>query len=175
MTLPTLLQGALATLVAVAAINDLRSRTIPNWLVLAGIAGGFTLNPWISGWPGLKDASLGFGVALLVYLPLFLLRAMGGGDVKLMAAVGSLSGPQNWLVIFVLTAIVGGVVALAVVLFRGAVGRTVRNIAGLIGNLARGRAPWSGNDALQVGGSSAMTLPHGFAIAIGTAVFLLFS
>jgi prepilin peptidase CpaA len=80
----------LLALVLTAAFYDLRWRRIPNWLVLAGVLLGFGLNGFLSGAPlrGLLQALLGFGLASLVYFPLYVIRAMGAGDVKLMMAVG---------------------------------------------------------------------------------------
>src|SRR5687767_3708853 len=102
-----------------AAATDLRSRRIPNWLVVAGLLAGVTLNVVLAGWSGLLAAALGFALALAVYVPLFILRAMGGGDVKLMAAVGCMAGPQNWLTIFILASLAGGVMAIVILLSRG--------------------------------------------------------
>ena len=65
----------------------------------------------------LKKAGLtpkAFRSRLLVYVPLYLIRGMGAGDVKLMAAVGAIAGPGHWLGIFLATAVIGGVVSLLV-------------------------------------------------------------
>ena len=74
----------------VAAVFDLRTRRIPNWLCAAGFIAGFACQIALFRWTGARDAALGAGIALLIYIPLFALRAVGGGDVKLMAAVGSM-------------------------------------------------------------------------------------
>ena len=66
-------------------------------LVVAGFVVGIALNTWLAGWPGTQQSLMGFGLAALVYVPLFILRAMGGGDVKLMAAAGAIIGPRDWL------------------------------------------------------------------------------
>lgn len=172
MLLPSGIQAVLAFVVVAAAITDLRSRCIPNWLVLCGFFAGLALNGMLGGWSGLGNALLGCGAALLVYLPLFAMRAMGGGDVKLMGAVGALAGPQNWFVIFILAAVTGGIIALVVLLGRGIFGRAVRNILLITGNLARLRAPWTGRSELDVSSSTAVTLPHGVSIAVGALLFL---
>ena len=87
-SIPDILQVVLASLTFAAAVSDLQSRTIPNWLVLSGIVLGFGINGYLFGWGGLLRSAMGFALAAVVYLPMFALRAMGGGDVKLMAAVG---------------------------------------------------------------------------------------
>jgi prepilin peptidase CpaA len=164
----------LLALVLTAAFYDLRWRRIPNWLVLAGVLLGFGLNGFLSGAPlrGLLQALLGFGLASLVYFPLYVIRAMGAGDVKLMMAVGSLVGWRAWLLIFVLTAVVGGITALIVILLRGRVRQTAGNVVLLLMNLAHLQAPHSAAEQLDVRSSKGLRLPHGAAIALGTIAFL---
>jgi prepilin peptidase CpaA len=105
----------LALLVA-AALYDVRYRRIPNWLTVSGVVLGFVINGLI-GVPegGLLFALQGLGAGFGVYMVLYVLRAMGAGDVKLMAAVGTLVGYQRWFGIFFVTALVGGVMALLLV------------------------------------------------------------
>jgi len=79
-------QIILAALVIAAAVFDLRTRRIPNWLCTAGPLWGVACQIVRFQCSGAR----GTGLALLIYVPLFALRAVGGGDVKLMAAVGSI-------------------------------------------------------------------------------------
>ena len=74
-------------MVAIAAVYDIRFRRIPNWLVLTGLVLGLGLNTFLFRWPGARASLLGIGLAFLIYFPLYLLRGMGAGDVKLMAAI----------------------------------------------------------------------------------------
>jgi prepilin peptidase CpaA len=170
--LATPIQMALAAVVIVAGIWDIRSRRIPNFVAAAGLAAGFAGHAWLGGWEGLKTAALGFGLACLVYLPLYLVRAIGGGDVKLMAAVGSLAGPSNWLVIFVFTAVLGGAFALLLAIVKGRLRRTLWNVGYILGELARLRAPHATRGELDVGHPEALRLPHGAVIAVSTLVIL---
>src|SRR5580704_17437778 len=116
--LPVILQIALLLLVAIAAVYDIRFRRIPNWLVLTGLLAGVVLNTLLLEWSGVRASLLGISLAFLIYFPLYLLRGMGAGDVKLMAAIGAIVGPANWIGIFFFTAIVGGVVAIALLAAR---------------------------------------------------------
>lgn len=102
---------SLLLLVLVAAVYDFRFRRIPNWLNASGLVLGFGLNLLLFQSKGLAIAGEGLLLAAAVYLPLYLLRGMGAGDVKLMAAIGSLVGPWPWFQIFLATAILGGVAA----------------------------------------------------------------
>ncbi len=99
-SLPLVLQVALLTLAVTAGFLDYRTRRIPNLPVLFGLMLGIGLNTMLDGTTGLGAAVRGVGLALLIYFPLFALRAMGAGDAKLMAAVGSIVGPGNWVIIF---------------------------------------------------------------------------
>ena len=162
----------LALVAGAAAVSDLRSRTIPNWLTVGGLVAGVVAQVALGGWTGAKAAVLGFGLAMLIYLPLFMLRAMGGGDVKLMAALGATAGPQNWLSIFLITSILGGVIALGTILLRGRFGKTMRNIRAILGQLVRLRAPYEADPELDVAHPKSVGLPHGAVIALGVAAFL---
>src|SRR5262245_26585197 len=114
--------AALTAVTFTAAVTDVRSRRIPNWITVGGFAAGLFLNVALYGLAGLKASLLGFGLALLIHLPLFAFRVTGGGDVKLMAATGAILGPQEWLRLFILASIAGGVHALALIMFRRAMG-----------------------------------------------------
>ena len=108
------LLAMLAIALLVAAFTDLRSRHIGNWLNGA-IALGAPLFWWASGlslWP---DVALQLGVALTTFAALavlFALRAMGGGDVKLLTALALWIAPMLFLKLLVVMALVGGVLTL---------------------------------------------------------------
>lgn len=165
----------LVALVVVAAIFDLVRRRIPNWLTAAGVVAGIGTNVYLLHWTGLRTSLLGIGVALLVYVPFYLLRAMGGGDVKLMMAVGSLAGPLNWLTIFVITSILGGLIAILMVLFKGRLQSTLWNVWFIVQQLGRFKAPYREKPELDVRTDQGLSLPHGAVIALGTAAFLAMS
>ena len=168
-------QTILATLVIAAAAFDLRTRLIPNWLCAAGLLCGFACQIALFQWSGAREAALGSGLALLIYVPLFALRAVGGGDVKLMAAVGSIAGPRSWIAIFLITAIVGGAIALVMVAFKGRTRRTLRNVGILLTELGHLRAPHRVEPELDVSSGQGLRLPHGCTIAAGTLLYLAYS
>ncbi len=171
--IPNSLQALLLALVLVAAVFDFLYRRIPNWLVVSGFIAGAILRIVLGGWQGLAEAAGGFGFAFSVYLIFYALRAMGAGDVKLMAAVGAIAGPVNWFSIFILTSITGGLLAVLLLLTRGGLNRTLKNVFVIAGELVQGRAPHRTDPALDVGSRSAVTLPHGITIAVGTCLFLI--
>ncbi len=84
----------LLALLALATRADLRARRIPNALTFPMMAGGIVLGAAFGGFDGLKEHALGAALGLGMLMPLYIMRWMGAGDVKLMAAVGALMGTQ---------------------------------------------------------------------------------
>ena len=171
--LPLILRAVLVVIVVTAAIYDLRYRKIPNWLVLTGLVLGFGLNTFLFGVTGLAASASGMGLALLIYFPLYLLRAMGAGDAKLMAAVGSIVGWGNWLAVFVATAVIGGALGIIVLLFAGRIRKTFWNIGWILNEILHFRAPYHSSKELDVRSAQGMRMPHGVAIALGSITFLV--
>jgi prepilin peptidase CpaA len=165
-------QILLGLLVTIAAIFDIRFRRIPNWLVLAGIVAGFACNFWFFGASGLLRAAEGLGLGFALYFPLYLVRARGAGDVKLLAAVGCVTGPNNCLWIFFLTAVLGGLIALVILVIRGRLRKTLFNVSWIVRDISQLRAPYQKNAELDVTTNKGMRLPHGVMIAVGAVAFV---
>ena len=163
-------------LIAVAVVGgwlDLRTRRIPNWLNLSGVVLGVGLNALFLRGEGAKLAAEGLGLALLIYLPLYLIRAMGAGDVKFMAAIGALIGPSNWFGVFLTSAILGGIASLGLIIARNRLHLTLSNISTITGELLHGRLPFRKDPSLDVHDRRALGLPHGTVIAISVGLFLI--
>jgi prepilin peptidase CpaA len=171
--MPTLLKLVLIGIALAAAFYDLRVRRIPNWVNLTGASLGIALNGYFEGWAGAATAIGGLLVALCVYLPLYALKGMGAGDVKLMAAVGALAGLGNWLLIFITTALLGGLAALALVLWRKRVNQTLLNLSAILGQLAKCKVPAEHDDTLSIQNDKSLKMPHGAVIAAGVGLFLV--
>ena len=102
----------IAAVVGIAAVTeDLRRRTISNWIPAVALAGGLFCQLTAKGWQGLGDAALGALSGFGVFLIFYLLGGMGGGDVKLMAGFGALLGAGRLLVAAFWTAVLGGLLA----------------------------------------------------------------
>ncbi len=172
--MPVVLKVALLAVVLVGAVYDFRSRKIPNWLSLSGIILGLGVNTLLFQAHGLRVALLGFCCSLAIYVPLYLLRGMGAGDVKLMAAVGAIVGPQNWLILFMATALVGGVIALIVILHKKRFWQTFANVAIMVPELLHFRLPSRSEPQLDVRRPDALRLPHAVSIALGSIAFVSF-
>jgi len=163
----------LCGLIAIAAAYDALFRRIPNWLTAAGIILGLALNVFLRGvWPGLRFSLAGLIAAFAIYFVLYRLRAMGAGDVKLMAAIGSLVGWESWIAIFLITAVLGGFAALVLVTWRGRVKKTLWNVAFILSEMKSGRPAYARREELDVRSPKGLGLPHGAVIAVGTIVFL---
>ena len=153
--------GVLMVLLLIAAVIDVRTGRIPNWLVFGGALYAIAYNSFFPVYPkdvGFLFAVYGLGLGLAAFLPLYALRAMGAGDVKLMAMVGAFLG--TWLTIGAVlgTLLAGGALALFLVLRSG--------------HLVRMLAPGVGGLAVH-DGASAGKMPYGVAIASGTLGYLL--
>ena len=169
MTIP--ITVALLLVVLTAGVYDLRVRRIPNWLTLSGLILGFGMNA-LAGQGDLVKAILGLLCALAVYVPLYLVRGMGAGDVKLMAAVGCMAGPSNWIRIFLVTALLGGAAALALVAAKRRFQQTTTNLGVIVTELVHYRVPARRNEQLDIRDSRALRMPHGMVIAAACIFFL---
>lgn len=96
-----------------AVLDDLRRGAISNWVNLTAIAGGLLYHSIHQGWRGLAASSGGAVLGFAIFLVVYCLGGMGGGDVKLMAAFGALLGPMGILTAAVLTSVIGALMAAA--------------------------------------------------------------
>jgi prepilin peptidase CpaA len=103
---------------ALAIVSDLWRRSVPDWLTAAGVAAGALLHGVHSGWSGLGLAAAGAALGFALLLPFALKGAMGGGDIKLMAAFGAMLGPPGILLTGLLATIFGGLWAVAWLIWR---------------------------------------------------------
>jgi prepilin peptidase CpaA len=170
--MPAAIRILLVIFVCLAAILDVRTRRIPNWLTVSALAVGVTAQLLLRGAAGGRAAALGFAVAVALTLPLFALRALGGGDVKLMAAAGAMAGPWSFLVIFVLNALFGGVAAIVLAIRRRRLSRALRNVGVIFTDLAHGRAPHTSHPQLDISSGQALTLPRAPIFASATLLAL---
>jgi prepilin peptidase CpaA len=148
-----------------AAIWDIRTRRIPNPLVITAFASGLALHLAFDGWRGLGSAMFSGLVAGAIFFVFFCAGGMGGGDVKLMAAVATLYGFAQMPSLLVLTSLAGGVMATALAVRH----RRLKETLGNMGTLAahhtqQGLTP---HDTHNIRNKSSLRLPYGVAIAAG--------
>jgi prepilin peptidase CpaA len=153
-----------AVLVAIGAgILDWRYRRIPNWLTVSGLAAGVAVNTILYRWPGLKASLLGTALGLGLLLPFVLVRSLGAGDWKLAGALGACLGPRQLLCVLMGTILVAGVMALAVVIWKGRLKQTLLNIAHLLAALFSLRMPGS---EVSLDDPQSTKIPFGVAMAL---------
>ncbi len=91
---------------ATAVALDLRSRTLTNWLTVPAFVSAVMFHCITGGLTGLGQSLAGFAVGFGILLVLWLIGGGGGGDVKLMGAIGAWLGPALTLVVFLSTSVV---------------------------------------------------------------------
>jgi len=158
-------------LAAAGAFVDVRERRIPNWLTYPGIVLGFLLRGLLLGWTGMGSALVGCLLAGGIFLLFYVVRAMGAGDVKLVAAIGSLLGPTDALVMLLATAICGGVLATVYAVYRRQVRSTLINVGGAL--QFHVQAGLQAHPELNLDNPAALRMPYGLAIAAGTLYVFL--
>jgi prepilin peptidase CpaA len=152
--------------VLIAAVIDVRTHRIPNILTFGSAAAAFAYHAWAGGAAGLGASAGGWAIGVGLFLPMFLLKGMGGGDVKLLGAVGAWLGPVGVLYAGLYSVMAGGILALVVGGVHGYLGKAFSNIWGLLGMWrTAGIQPLPG---LTIEDSVGPRLAYGLAIAAGT-------
>ncbi len=162
--------GVIVVVVA-AAVIDVRTKKIPNWLTLPSCVIGVCLNTFQEGLRGLEVSLLGFALGFSLLFFVYLLGGMGAGDVKLLSAVGAFLGPRLVFYAFVWMALSGGLMAVALIVSKRAVVKTSQNLKFLMSGWLTGS---SGRDShLTIQNQSLHKLTYGVAIAAGTVMAVL--
>jgi prepilin peptidase CpaA len=157
-------------LLAVACVSDVRTRRIPNVLTLSAAGGALLFHLATGGWSAAGWSLAGLFVGALLFFPMFALRGMGAGDVKLLAAVGAWLGPGQVAIVALATSIAGGVIALVVALAYGYLRTAVSNLFVLLMHWrVAGVRPLP---AVTLERAKGPRLAYAFPIAIGTVVTL---
>jgi prepilin peptidase CpaA len=120
----------------IAVIVDLKSHRIPNMLTASALCLGTGLQVYFGGLAGLLTAVLGAVIGLLVFIPFYAKKAMGAGDLKLMAAVGSFLGAPQVFYAIAATLICGGVFGMLVFALHGGSGNLLSRYFGMARTLA---------------------------------------
>lgn len=156
------------TVLAVATVTDLRSRRIPNWLVLPFLVAGIGVSAWLHGWAGVGHSLGGVVLGGFLFGILALMGGMGGGDVKLCAAIGAWIWTQQLIIALVLTGMVGGIMALCWAAVGGFLGELFQGTGKLL--FGMGKRGVKADPELTLSNPLAHKMPYAPAIAIGTLV-----
>ena len=158
----------LVPLAVLITYYDVRYRRIPNAFVLATLVSGLLINGILNGLGGLGSSVGGCLVAFAMMFALHLFGAMGAGDVKLFAAIGSVVGIGLVVPTFVIVVLTGGVLAvISTVRSRAVVETAHRVLQILIGFLPGWQVP-----RFAVPADRRLTIPYGVAITFGSLISL---
>jgi prepilin peptidase CpaA len=152
-------------LASCGAMFDVFTHRIPNELTYGGVIVGIVFWSAILGWRGFFIASLGALIAGGIFFLFYMVRAMGGGDVKLMAAVGSILGPRKSIEAVFACAIVGGVMAIAYAAYHGRIRGTLANVGDLLQYHIKHGA--RSHPEINLSNPTVIRMPYGVAIAMG--------
>lgn len=162
-------QQWIALVVSVCACGtDIRTRRIPNEITLGSTAVALAYALVVHGARGLLFAVLGWTAGLVIFLPFYLLRGLGAGDVKLMACLGAWLGPAPALWTGLYAALAGGVMAVILALASNYFRTAVRNTAELLTHFrVFGVRP---HPVLSLEHSKGPRLPYALPITAGAIV-----
>jgi len=161
--------GALLCAV-IGSIHDLRDRRIPNWVTGPAILAGLLLHSLTGHWSGLGYSALAGLVAGTVALVFWLAGGMGGGDVKLMIAVGCIAGWSSLHLLLFSIAIAGGVGAVVFSVYHKRLQQTLSNVIALL--VHHGRQGLKPHPELNLDNPGTLRLPFALPIAAGCLVTL---
>jgi prepilin peptidase CpaA len=167
----TLFEIFLVPLAVLIIYYDVRYRRIPNPFVLATLITGIILNVTIAGMSGAISSIGGCILAFILMFMLHVFGAMGAGDVKLFAAVGSVVGAHMVIPTLIVVVLMGGLLALVSTLRSGVFKTTMQRVLQIFVGLLPG---WE-MPRFSIPADRRLTIPYGAAITLGaiisTAIF----
>jgi prepilin peptidase CpaA len=154
--------------VLTVAVSDIRWRKIPRWLTTSAVLGGLAYHLGFGGIISALIATLiGFGIGL----SFFQLGAIGGGDVKLITALGAMLGLDRWLRAMEIAVIAAALIGIIQALRRGVFRQMLRNVGTLLKwVLGKGGVP---HPSINVQNQAMVRAPFGVAAALGTVVAVM--
>ena len=129
---------------------------------------GLLVNGLLGGWAGVNSSLLGLGLGLLLLLPFVFLKAIGGGDWKLVGALGAFLGPNRLMAVLIGSLIMAGAMAMVLVVVKRRVRQTLRNMAHLGEALIMLRMP---PPEVSLDNPEAAKVPFGVAVALTVILF----
>lgn len=166
MSAPILVGAVLLALIA--GYTDLRHRRIPNWLTVPALLIGIVANTMLFRWAGLKTSLLGALLGLALLLPFVLLRSLGAGDWKLAGALGAFTGPSALIDVLLGSIFVAGLMAIGLIIFKGRVRQTLRNMGHILVSLVTFRLPGA---RVSLDNPEALKVPYGVALALTVVLY----
>ena len=170
--LPLMASATLVVVTVLGAWLDIRRVEVPDWLSIAGVMFGVGLNLFFFGVRGLIVAAAGLSLAVCTYFALHLLRMVNLGRLKVMAPVGAIVGPWNWLLICALSVILGLPIAIVVALSTARLHQTGATKGMVVREFFQFLPPFHKADKLSLRRHNGLIMRHGSVIAVGVLFFL---
>lgn len=152
---------------------DYSQRRVPNWLNGSLALAGLIVQGSFFGWSGVGNGALGLLVGFGVLILPWAVHGMGAGDVKLMAAIGAWLGPWLTLLSFAVGAVIGGIVAVIMILSTGRAVHAYTNIQTIMNKFRRLDTAFGEYGGAKTFGDTSMLLPYGVPLTAGTIGVLL--
>jgi len=162
----------LACAMSIAAIQDLKTRKIPNLLTYPVMLFGLVYHGVLSGLMGIGFSAAGVGVGIGVFLIPYLMGGMGAGDAKLMGAAGAILGAKGVIIAAVMSILIGLVYAMVLLLIHHAYCRSLLHRLWIMLQtffLTRQFIPIPPGN-----GEKQPTLSYALPIALGTMCYVFF-
>ena len=157
----------------VAAVIDGFELKVPNWVTFPFLIGGWIYSTAAFGWEGLGWSLVGMVIGLGLLLPLYAIGGMGAGDVKLLAGVGAWIYGTHTAYAFAISAIVGAVLAIGMVLCRKAWKKHAAQFLVILNEILVIRNPEQLSAIAAERKPTMLLLPYGIPIAIGTIAYFV--
>jgi prepilin peptidase CpaA len=159
----------------VAAIIDGYKLKVPNWITFPMITSGWAISALSYGWEGFGWSLVGTAVGLALLLPAYAIGGMGAGDVKLLAGVGAWVGGTTTLYAYCVSAIIGGLIAVGMVLYRRAWHQHYGQFFAIWNEMVTIRDPEKLSTIAAERKSRMLLLPYGIPIALGTIAYFAYT
>lgn len=163
-----LISWMLTVVLVIAAVIDGWKLKVPNWITFPMILSGWVASAAVFGWSGLAWSLVGTAVGLVLLMPAYAIGGMGAGDVKLLAGVGAWAGAAHTFWAFLVSAVIGGIIAVGMVLYRRKWRHHQMQFWSILTEIFVIRDPNELSAIAADRKSTMLLLPYGIPIAIGT-------
>ena len=164
-----------SAILILAAWIDGKELRVPNWITFPMVLSGLIYSTCIGGLEGFGAGLAGMVTGLACLLPLYAVGGMGAGDVKLMAGIGAWLGWQITLEAFIVSVLVGAVMAVVMALTRGTWKKHYENFLTILSEWIVIRNPRELSRLAAERKPSMALLPYGIPICVGSIGYFLYA
>ncbi len=163
-----------SAILILAAWIDGKELRVPNWITFPMVLSGLIYSTCVGGLGGFGAGLAGMAMGLACLLPLYVVGGMGAGDVKLMAGIGAWLGWRITVEAFIVSALVGAVIAIVMVLIRGTWKKHYENLLTILSEWIVIRNPDELSRLAAERKATMTLLPYGIPICIGSIGYFLY-